>query len=122
MKKGVIFSVAGLLVFVALAFLVQAQFSDTKMIEASQSSCCETTEATVVVADKPAGSCTASPSVSAMASCPGVQSAAKEAGCPAFTNTSDQTLKTENTAAESSCCEGSEVAALVADACCGNCS
>ncbi len=60
------------------------------------------------------------------AGCPGVTQAMKSAGCGSGVQTQsaekEEYPKVRAANTSESCCEGSETAAMLADACCGNCS
>lgn len=119
MKKRVIV-LTGLVVFIGLVVLVLSQMSGTKAVQAADASCCSGVEMQMY-ADKGASTC-GSQSVAKVASeCPGIQDLARDAGCPAF---SSETVGLSVASANNpeSCCEGSESAAMLAEACCGKCS
>ncbi len=118
MKKGIVL-ISGAVVLIALVALLVTQMSGAKVVQASEASCCSGVEVQMV-ADKQSDNCTTSPAVMTAQDCPGIQAAAKAAGCPAFTQESTETFV--DSSEKSVCCEGSETAAMLAEACCGNCS
>ena len=117
------------------------------MSTAVESSCCDSS-AEVSFTNLQSGDCGAVMQAAVDAGCPGVKAAAAQAGCPGVVQTAASsdctgTVKTQLDAGCSgsgesreaatpaqltvsldneSCCEGSAVAALQKDACCGNCS
>jgi len=119
MKKGIVLF-SGTVVLIALVALLMTQMSGTKVAQASESACCSGVEAEMF-ADKQSDNCTTTPAVMTAQECPGIEAAAKAADCPAFTEESTETF-VASSEKSSSCCEGSETAALAAEACCGNCS
>ncbi len=119
MKKSFVL-IAGAVALIALVALLMTQISGTRVAQASESACCSGVEAQMV-ADKQSDNCMTSTAVMTAQECPGIQAAAKAAGCPAFTQESAETFVASSEKA-SSCCEGSETAAMLAEACCGNCS
>lgn len=118
MKKPLII-LSSVLVLIGLFVLVLTQVSDTNVVQASDSSCCSGVEAQMF-ADKQSDGCADTPAVMTAQDCPGIQAAAKASGCPAFTQ--EATTSFVASSEKASCCEGSEAAAMLAEACCGNCS
>ena len=119
MKRSFVL-IAGAVALIALVALLMTQISGTRIAQASESACCSGVEAQMV-ADKQSDNCMTTTAVVAAQECPGIQAVAKEAGCPAFTQESTETFVVSSDK-PSSCCEGSETAAMLAEACCGSCS
>ncbi len=106
----------------------------------SSSGCCSSSAASVYTASAKSDDCASGVKATAVSSsgCSDIIQAAVSAGCPGVTQAMESAgctegVKTQSAEKESypkvraantteSCCEGSESAAMLADACCGNCS